>query len=142
MIITEKEKRIKNQDDIVEIMQAILKAEHETDQMKEHFWVIGMNNKNLIQYIELVSLGNLTSSVVSPREVFRFAISKAVANIILCHNHPSGDPAPSPEDANVTKRLLECGDILGIKVLDHIILGRDRHYSFLESSAIYFGRKD
>ena len=140
MIITEKEKQIKNQDDIVEIMQAILKAEHETDVMKEHLWVIGMNNKNIIQYIELVSLGNLTSSVVSPREVFRFAISKAVASIILCHNHPAGDPAPSGEDANVTKRLLECGDILGIRVLDHIILGRDTHYSFRESSAIYFGR--
>ena len=142
MIITEKEKRIKNQDDIVEIMQAILKAEHETDVMKEHFFVIGMNNKNVIQYIELVSLGNLTSSVVSPREVFRFAISKAVASIILCHNHPAGDPAPSGEDANVTKRLLECGDILGIKVLDHIVLGRDSHYSFLESSAIFWGRKE
>ena len=132
MIITEKEKRIKNRDDIVEVMQAILKSEHETDVMKEHFWVIGMNNKNLIQYIELVSLGNLTGSIVSPREVFRFAISKAVANIILCHNHPAGDALPSKEDMGVTKRLLECGDILGIKVLDHIVLGRDTHYSFLE----------
>ena len=142
MIITEKEKRIKNQDDIVEIMQAILKSEHEIDVMKEHFWVIGMNNKNVIQYIELVSLGNLTSSIVSPREVFRFAISKAVASIILCHNHPAGDALPSKEDASVTKRLLECGDILGIMVLDHIILGRDTHYSFRESSAVYFGRKE
>ena len=137
MIITEKEKRIKNQDDIVEVMQAILKSEHETDVMKEHFWVIGMNNKNLIQYIELVSLGNLTSSIVSPREVFRFAISKAVANLILCHNHPAGDALPSKEDMGVTKRLLECGDILGIKVLDHIVLGRDTHYSFLESSPVF-----
>ena len=140
MILTEKKKRITNSQDIADIMQAILKAEHEMDVMKEHFWVIGMNNKNVIQYIELVSLGNLTSSVVSPREVFRFAISKAVASIILCHNHPAGDALPSKEDANVTKRLLECGDILGIKVLDHIIIGRETHYSFLESSAVYFGR--
>lgn len=142
MIITEKEKRIKNQDDIVEIMQAILKSEHETDVMKEHVWVIGMNNKNVIQYIELVSLGNLTSSIVSPREVFRFAISKAVASIILCHNHPAGDSLPSAEDVSATKRLIECGNILGIRVLDHIILGRDTHYSFRESSAVYFGRKE
>ena len=142
MIITEKEKRIKNQNDVVEIMQAVLKSEHEMDIMKEHFWVVGLSNKNVIQFIELVSLGNLTSSIVSPREVFRFAISKAVAGIILCHNHPAGDAMPSPEDSSVTKRLVECGDILGIKVLDHIILGRDTHYSFLERSAIYFGRKE
>ena len=141
MIITEKKKRITNPDDIADILRAILKAEHETDQMKEHFWVLGMNNKNVILYAELVSLGNLTSSIVSPREVFRFAISKAVANIILCHNHPAGDALPSKEDVSVTKRLLECGDILGIRVLDHLILGRETHYSFLESSAIYFGRE-
>lgn len=142
MIITEKEKRIKNQDDVVNIMQMILKSEHEMDIMKEHFWTIGLSNKNVIQFIELVSLGNLTSSIVSPREVFRFAISKAVASIILCHNHPAGDALPSSEDVRATKRLLECGDILGIRVLDHIVLGRDTHYSFRESSAVYFGRKE
>lgn len=139
MIVTETEKRIKNSGDIAKIMRAILDAEHETDKMKEHFWVIGMNNKNVIQYIELVSLGDLTRSVVHPREVFRFAISKGIASIIICHNHPSGDPEPSKEDIQITRRLIQCGNLLAIKVLDHIIIGdKDRYYGMADKSFVDF----
>ena len=124
MIISEQEKTINGGGDVIKIMSAVLNSEHETDRDREHFWTIGLNNKNIIQFIELVSLGSLTAAVVHPREVFRFAVMKGVAAIVLCHNHPSGDPSPSIEDINLTKRLAEAGEILGIGVLDHIVLGK------------------
>lgn len=139
MIISEKKERIKKSSDLVPIMQAILAAEHETDRMKEHCWAVGMDTKNRIQYIELVSLGTLGTGLVSPREVFRFAISKAVANIIICHNHPSGDTEPSSEDTAITRRLIKCGNLLGIKVLDHIIISESgNYYSFKDESFMDF----
>ena len=82
----------------------------------------------------VVSKGTLTGSAAHPREVFQEAIRQAAASIILMHNHPSGDPSPSPEDRAVTTRLREAGEILGIKVLDHIILGADDYYSFTDES--------
>lgn len=106
------------------IMSAILKAEEEIDRGKEHFWSIGLDAKNKLQYIELVSLGTLTNSLVHPRETFRYAvIHGGVASIIICHNHPSGDSSPSREDILITERLIQAGEILGIKVLDHVIIG-------------------
>lgn len=137
---SEKKERIRKSSDLVPVMRAILSSEHETDRMKEHCWVIGMNNKNIIQYIELVSLGTLTSGLVSPREVFRFAISKAMANIIICHNHPSGDTEPSGEDTMITRRLIKCGNLLAIRVLDHIIISAEggNYYSFKDESFVDF----
>ena len=79
-----------------------------------------------------VSIGDLSSSIVHPREVFLEAIRHSAASLIVAHNHPSGDPTPSPEDIQVTRRLVEAGDILGIDVLDHIILGDNRWISLKE----------
>jgi hypothetical protein len=76
----------------------------------------------------LVSLGSLSASIVHPRETFRFAVSKATANIIIGHNHPSGDTKPSQEDILLTKRLCQAGEILGINVLDHVIIGGEGNY--------------
>ena len=90
---------------------------------REHFVVIMLNRKNGIIGINTVSVGDLSSSIVHPREVFKPAIVAGAASIIVAHNHPSGDPAPSSDDINVTKRLKEAGYILGIGVLDHIIIG-------------------
>ena len=84
---------ITNPEQIAEIFQTIQKAENEIDRMKEKCWVVGLNTKNFIIYVELVSMGTLNASLVHPREVFRFAIMKAVSGIILVHNHPSGDTA-------------------------------------------------
>ena len=72
----------------------------------------------------------MTASLVHPREVYTAALELRAAALIFVHNHPSGDPAPSPEDLGITKRLKEVGEIMGIRVLDHIVLGRDQHYSF------------
>jgi len=124
MIISEQEKQIFSSSNVTEIMKAVLASEHETDQGREHFWTIGVNIKNIVQYIELVSLGTLTGTLVSPREVFRLAVMKGVAAIILCHNHPSGDLKPSQLDIELTWRLRNSGQILGIEVLDHVIIGK------------------
>lgn len=121
---------------VVEILQKVLKSEDLIDQEKEHFWVIGLNNRNIIKYLELISLGILNANLVHPREVFRLAIMKGVASIIVSHNHPSGDPEPSEDDLEITKRLKKSGEILGIEVLDHLIITNKRFYSFKERGLI------
>lgn len=98
----------------------------------EHFKVLLLNTKNSVLAIETISIGGLNSSIVHPREVFKPAIKRSCASVILVHNHPSGDPAPSPEDINVTQRLAEAGNILGIGVLDHIIIGDGKFLSLKE----------
>ena len=138
MIITEHKKRVQNSNDIAEVMRTILSKESLFDQQKEHFWVLGTNVKNVIQYIELVSVGSLTSSIVHPRETFRFAILKGVASIFIVHNHPGGDVEPSREDMLITDRLAKAGDTIGIKLLDHIIIanGTQEHKSFRDEGFI------
>lgn len=98
---------------------------------KEHFLTMHLNNKNRVLCIEIVSTGSLTAAVVHPREVFKSALLSSAASLILVHNHPSGDCRPSQEDHEITKRLQQGGELLGIRVLDHIILG-DTYYSFAD----------
>jgi DNA repair protein RadC len=103
---------------------------------KEKFIVVFLNTKNLITSFEVVSVGSLSASIVHPREVFNRAIKKSAASIILIHNHPSGNPEPSREDESITKRLCEVGDVVGIKILDHIIISDDNYYSFKEMNIL------
>ena len=110
-------------EDAANILKKVLAAEQPIDQDKEHFWIFGLNSQNLVQYLELVSLGTLNASLVHPREVFRLAVMKGIAQIIMAHNHPSGDPEPSRDDLLITKRLVEAGKILGIEVTDHVVIG-------------------
>lgn len=98
---------------------------------KEHFVCLFLNTKNHVIGQETLSMGSLNATVVHPREIFRAAIQRSSASIICVHNHPSGDPTPSPEDIQLTARLSEAGEIVGIDVLDHIILG-DRQYISLK----------
>jgi DNA repair protein RadC len=102
------------------------------DVKQETFSVILLDSKNRYIREETVALGSLNQSIVHPREVFRPAIQGAAASVILLHNHPSGDPAPSDEDVRVTERLVEAGKLLGIRVLDHVIVGEGRYYSFFD----------
>ncbi len=90
---------------------------------KEHFNILMLNTKGEIIEEKNISIGDISSSIVNPRETFFWAIRSNAAAIILVHNHPSGNPEPSNEDINVTKRLIQVGEIMGIKVLDHIIIG-------------------
>ncbi len=99
---------------------------------REHFKTILLNIKNHVISIEDISIGSLNSSIVHPREVFKPAIRRSSASIILVHNHPSGDPTPSKEDIEVTSKLVEAGKILGINVLDHVIIGDNSFISLKE----------
>ncbi len=137
MNIQVKEKEpIRNSDCVSKIIRSVLKTESEIDRDKEHVWVIGLTMKNTIKYLELVYLGSLSQSPVHPREIFRYAISKGVASIIMAHNHPSGDPAPSKDDINITKKIREAGEIIGIKLMDHVIISGELYCSLYEKVVI------
>jgi len=99
---------------------------------QEHFLVIHLNTKNKILSEETISKGTLDSSLVHPREVFKTAVKNSSAALILVHNHPSGDPQPSNDDLNLTRRLKEAGEIMGIPILDHLIIGDNKFISLRE----------
>ncbi len=99
---------------------------------REQFRIVLLDAKNHVLGVRIVSVGSLSSSIVHPREIFKEAIARSSAAIILVHNHPSGDPTPSQEDLEVTRRLVEAGRLLGIEVLDHIVVGDNRYVSFKE----------
>ena len=103
---------------------------------REYFFSLQLNSKNQLIREVLVSIGSLNASVVHPREVFSFAVRDSTSALILLHNHPSGDPVPSREDHDCTKRLVHAGKILGIRVLDHIVIGHDGYYSFADASQL------
>ncbi|MED3908021.1 DNA repair protein RadC [Peribacillus simplex] len=99
---------------------------------QEHFVCLYLNTKNQVLQKTTVFIGSLNASIVHPREVFKEAFKRSAASIICLHNHPSGDPSPSREDIEVTKRLVKCGKIIGIEVLDHIIIGEHKYVSLKE----------
>ena len=103
---------------------------------QESFYIVLLNTKNRIIREILVSRGTLESSLVHPREVFKEAIRESASAVIFVHNHPSGDPQPSSDDIELTERLVKAGKLLGIRVLDHVIIGRRDYYSFAEGLKI------
>lgn len=103
---------------------------------QECFKIIMLDTKNKVIKVEEISRGTLNSSLVHPREVFVKAIKQHAASIILAHNHPSGDPEPSAEDKSITRRLVDAGELLGILVLDHIIIGRGTFLSFKQEKLL------
>jgi len=114
-------------DDVMRVARPIF-AELDAD--KEHFLLLALNNKNRINGYKVISTGTLTTTLVRPGDVYCAALDLRAAAVVFVHNHPSGDPMPSQEDQEITRRLKECGDMLAIRVLDHVILGADRYYSF------------
>lgn len=99
---------------------------------QEHFVVLFLNVKNEVMHKQTLFIGSLNSSIVHPRDIFREAVKRSAASIVCAHNHPSGNPSPSPEDIEVTKRLIEAGLIMGIEILDHIIIGNHKFISLKE----------
>jgi DNA repair protein RadC len=99
---------------------------------QEHFVCLFLNTKNQVLHKKTIFIGSLNASIVHPREVFKEAFRRSAASIICIHNHPSGDPTPSREDIEVTKRLVECGKIIGIDILDHLIIGEKKYVSLKE----------
>jgi len=103
---------------------------------KEYFTIAMLNTKNHLIAKEEISIGSLSASIVHPREIFTLPVRKSAASIILYHNHPSGDPSPSQEDLAVTRRLVDGGNILGIAVRDHLIIGDGCYFSFREKGLL------
>lgn len=104
---------------------------HLRQESREVFATVHLDSKNRILCIETISIGSLNASIVHPRETFKAALLSSAAALVLVHNHPSGDPAPSREDLEITQRLKEAGNILGIRILDHVIIG-DSYLSFAD----------
>lgn len=121
------DKKITSPQDIADIFIPLLR-----DEIKEKFYVVCLNSANKIIRNEMVSVGNLNSSVVHPREIFKAAIENNSASIILIHNHPSGNPEPSNEDISITRKVVESGKIMDIPVFDHIIIAGNGFTSFVE----------
>ncbi len=103
---------------------------------QEHFVCLYLNTKNQVLHQQTVFIGSLNASIVHPREVFKEAFRRSAASFICIHNHPSGDPAPSREDIDVTKRLSECGKLIGIELLDHLIIGDQKFISLKEKGYV------
>lgn len=121
--------RIKTPDDVGKLLMEDMRY-----LTKEYFNIILLNTKNEVISVENISIGSLNASIVHPREVFVRAIKRTSSAIILVHNHPSGDPTPSQEDINITRRLQEAGQLIGISVLDHVIIGNGTYISLKEKS--------
>ena len=122
---------IKDPQSVVKAIRASIK-----DKAKEHFKLILLNARNKIIGISTVSVGSLNASIVHPREVFKDAIMHNAYSVVLAHNHPSGDSEPSEDDLMITKRLVDAGKILDIKVTDHIIITKNGYFSFKEKNLI------
>jgi len=121
---TGKKPLVKTPDDVVGLVRSRLKG-----RKKEHFLAVLLDTRGRLIKVAEISVGSLDSSLVHPREVFKEAISASAASVIFVHNHPSGDPDASEDDVKLTKRLAEAGEIMGIDVLDHIIIGDKEHLS-------------
>jgi DNA repair protein RadC len=119
-----------------EIVKELLASEDEIDRDKEHFWVFHLDVRNRIKLIELVSLGTLNASLVHPREVFTRAVGERSAQIIIAHNHPSGEVTPSEDDIVLTKRLKKAGELLGIELIDHLVVTTTDYTSFKKKGLI------
>ena len=127
----DKRPKISGMDDVIKAVKPLI-----ADQNKEFFIALYLNTKNGVLKQEVISIGSLSANVVHPREVFRTACMLSASSIIVAHNHPSGDPAPSREDIEITKKLAEAGKMIGIELLDHVILGQDKNYGFKESGML------
>jgi DNA repair protein RadC len=126
---------IKSPEDVQQIVSQFL-GPAMRDYDREHFLVLYLDRKGGLIVKEDVSVGGLHSSIVHPREVFKTAVKRSAASIILAHNHPSGDPAPGREDIDITRRLIEAGQIVGIEIIDHVVIGDNRYCSFKEKGLI------
>ena len=122
---------VKVPDDVVNLVRGMLRGKK-----KEYFLALLLDTRGQLIRLAEISVGSLDSSIVHPREVFKEAVSASAASVIFVHNHPSGDPEASEDDVGLTKRLVEAGEIMGIDVLDHIIIG-DRSYTSLKREGLF-----
>lgn len=123
-------RKITSSNDVYQLFRYLT---HET---KEHFLALHLDTKNKIICVDQVSVGSLTASIVHPREVMKSCMLSSCAGLVLVHNHPSEDPSPSREDIEITKRIKECCDLMGIRLLDHVVIGEDEYVSLADRGLI------
>lgn len=134
--------KILNSDDVYTVMRKIMEREEKIDLNFEHVWVVCLSSTNKILNIELVSLGAIDETTLKPMQVFRIAVLKGAANIIMIHNHPSGELKPSPADKDITDRMIQTGIILHIGMIDHLIVTMDGYYSFEKKGLMEYLREN
>lgn len=127
----DKRPKISSMEDVVKTVKPMI-----ADPNKEFFMALYLNTKNGVMKQEIISIGSLNANVVHPREVFKTACMISAASVIVAHNHPSGDPTPSREDIEITKKLYEAGKMMGIELLDHVIIGYEKIYGFKENGQL------
>ena len=135
-ITTTWDRQVRQSKDVADLMAPLV-----SNLDREAFWVLMLNGKNVVIGVNLVSVGALTAALVHPREVVKPLILGSAAAAILVHNHPSGDPTPSAEDLALTKRLGEVGELVGIRVLDHIVIGHDGAFRSLADDGLLGGAR-
>lgn len=137
MIIQENTKQALNDSkSVAALISSLVAMTDSNDQEREQFYTILLDAKNKVKAVDLLSMGTLTGSLISPMQTYRLAVQRGAASIICGHQHPSGDPTPSKDDIAVTTRLKQAGEILGIQLLDHVIVGTEGQYSSLREKGI------
>ena len=121
---------------IVSTKDVIAQAVYMRDKTREHLMAIYLNARNEMIYKKPMFIGTLNANLVHPREIFQEALKQNAASVILVHNHPSGDAEPSEDDLTITKRIVEAGKTMGIDVLDHVIITKNKPFSFKENKLI------
>ncbi len=121
---------------IKSVEDVVAQAVYMRDKKREHLMVIYLNARNEMIYKKPMFVGTLNTSIVHPREIFAMALEKNAASLILVHNHPSGNPEPSQEDIDITKRIKEAGSVMGVSVLDHVIITKGKVFSFKKAKMI------
>ncbi len=129
--IMQNDQKIKSAKDVFNLLKNNL-----GNKKKEHFKVLSLDSRNQLISVDDVSIGTINANLVHPREVFKTAIQHLAVSIIIVHNHPSGDPEPSEDDIEITKRITEAGKIIGIDILDHIIIAKTKFFSFKDENLI------
>jgi DNA repair protein RadC len=124
-------KKVTSSRDVFEYMQPVL-----DNKPYEEFWIVLLSRSNSILSREMISIGSLTASLADPRKIFKLALEKLAASMILSHNHPSGNLKPSESDINLTRKLINAGKLLDISVLDHLIIGEGKYFSFADEGMI------
>lgn len=127
--VYDEDRTIRSPEDAMAIAKNVLGLNNKT---QEHFVVLALNTKNQVIGVHTVHIGTINASIVHPRDIYQRLLLNNATSYIALHNHPSGDPSPSPEDIEVTKRLVKVGELLGIDCLDHIIIGHIRCLSLKE----------
>lgn len=130
------QQKIFSSNDMYNVMQRILLRESKIDRNREHLWTISLDTANTILNIELVSMGSINQVIVHPMEVFSVPLQKRAVSVVLVHNHPSGQLKPSERDKDITDRLIQCGLMLNVPMLDHLIITERSFYSFTDTGLL------